>query len=49
MAGTTYLGVDFIVRHMRNVFYESDTHEMESVNAELRHWIVGLCNEVGVF
>ena len=40
--GATYPDVDFIGRHGRNVRDRSDTHEVESVNADLRHWIAGL-------
>jgi len=40
--GTAYLDVDFVGRHRRNVRDKSDTHEVESVNADLRHYIAGL-------
>jgi IS1 family transposase len=40
--GTCYLGVDFIDRHRRNVHDKSDTHNIESSNADLRHYIAGL-------
>jgi len=37
-----YLDVDFIGRHRRNVRDKSDTHVIESVNADVRHYIAGL-------
>lgn len=40
--GSAYLGVDFIGRHARNVKDKSDTHNIESSNADLRHYIAGL-------
>ena len=40
--GMVYLDVDFIGRHRRNVRDKSDTHVIESVNADVRHYIAGL-------
>ena len=40
--GSGYLGVDFIGRHVRNMSDKSDTHNIESSNADLRHYIAGL-------
>ncbi|MDR1905659.1 MAG: hypothetical protein LBQ27_01920 [Clostridiales bacterium] len=38
----TYLAVIFPGRHNRNAFDKSDTHDVESVNADLRTYIAGL-------
>ena len=40
--GHSYLGVDFIGRHKRNVRDKSDTHNIEGSNADIRHYIAGL-------
>jgi len=40
--GNSYLGVDFVGRHKRNVRDKSDTHNIEGSNADLRHYIAGL-------
>jgi hypothetical protein len=40
--GSSYLGVDFIGRHRRNVRDKSDTHNIEGSNADIRHYIAGL-------
>jgi len=40
--GQTYLGVDFLGRHQRNVQDKSDTHNIEGSNADIRHYIAGL-------
>ena len=40
--GPSYLGVDFIGCHNRNVKDKSDTHNIESSNADIRHYIAGL-------
>ena len=40
--GNSYLGVDFIGRHVRNKSDKSDTHNIEGSNADLRHYIAGL-------
>jgi len=37
--GMVYLDVDFIGRHRRNIRDKSDTHVIESVNADVRHYI----------
>jgi hypothetical protein len=38
----SYLGVDFIGRHKRNIHDKSDTHNIEGSNADVRHYIAGL-------
>jgi hypothetical protein len=40
--GPSYLGVDFIGRHRRNIRDKSDTHTIEGSNADIRHYIAGL-------
>jgi len=40
--GGSYLGVDFLGRHHRNVKDKSDTHNIEGSNADIRHYIAGL-------
>ena len=40
--GQSYLGVDFIGRHHRNIRDKSDTHNIEGSNADIRHYIAGL-------
>ena len=40
--GSAYWGVDFIGRHVRNMIDKSDMHNIESSNADLRHYIAGL-------
>ena len=40
--GQSYLGVDFIGRHSRNTRDQSDTHNIEGSNADIRHYIAGL-------
>ena len=40
--GQSYLAVDFIGRHHRNVHDKSDTHNIEGSNADIRHYITGL-------
>ncbi len=40
--GQSYLGVDFISRHCRNIHDKRDTHNIEGSNADLRHYIAGL-------
>jgi len=40
--GSAYLGIDFIGCHVRNMTDKSDTHNIESSNADLRHYIAGL-------
>jgi len=46
---TAYLDVDFPGQHRRNVRDKSDTHEVESVNADLRHYISGLARRSRCF
>jgi IS1 family transposase len=38
----TYLDVMFPGRHVRNAWDKSDTHNVESINTDLRHYIRGL-------
>ena len=40
--GNSYLGVDFIGCHVRNMRDKSDTHNIEGSNADLRDYIAGL-------
>jgi hypothetical protein len=40
--GQSYLGVDFIGQHQRNIRDKSDTHNIEGSNADIRHYIAGL-------
>jgi hypothetical protein len=40
--GQSYLGVDFIGRHKRNIRDKSDTYNIEGRNADIRHYIAGL-------
>jgi hypothetical protein len=40
--GQSYLGVDFLGKHRRNVRDKSNTHNIESSNADIRHYIAGL-------
>ena len=37
--GQSYLGVDFIGRHERNIHDKSDTHNIEGSNADIRRYI----------
>jgi len=37
-----YLGVDFFGHHNRNAYDKNDTHNVEGVNSDLRHYIAGL-------
>ena len=47
---TIYLDVDFGEnRHVRNVHDKSDTHMIESTNADLRHYIAGLARKSRCF
>ncbi len=39
--GMVYLDIVFAGRHIRNVKDKSDTHNVESSNADLRHYIAG--------
>jgi IS1 family transposase len=40
--GQSYLAVDFIGHHNRNIHDKSDTYNIEGSNADLRHYIAGL-------
>jgi hypothetical protein len=40
--GSIYLNVDWYGEHNRNDRNKKDTHNVESVNADLRHYIAGL-------
>jgi hypothetical protein len=40
--GQSYLGVDFIGRHKRNIHDKKDTHNIEGSTADIRHYIAGL-------
>ena len=40
--GQSYLGVDFIGRHKRNIHDKSDTHHIKGGNADIRYYIAGL-------
>jgi len=40
--GSIYLNVDFYGEHNRNYWNKKDTHNVESINADLRHYIAGL-------
>ena len=44
-----YLSVDFHGRHKRNAVDKSDTHNVESINADLRHYISGLARRSRCF
>jgi len=45
----TYLDVIFPGRHIRNVHDKRDTHNVESINADLRHYISGLARRSRCF
>jgi IS1 family transposase len=45
----TYLDVDFQGRHIRNVRDKADTHNVESINADLRHYIRPLARKSRCF
>jgi IS1 family transposase len=45
----TYLDVDFQGKHIRNTHSKSDTHNVESINADLRHYIRGLSRKSRCF
>jgi len=47
--GQGYMGVDFLGRHRRNTQDKSDTHNIESSNADLRHYISGLARRSRCF
>jgi len=46
---TGYLDVNFPGQHIRNTYNKSDTHEAESINADLRHYISGLARRSRCF
>lgn len=45
----TYLDVIFPGKHIRNIDDKSDTHNVESVNADLRHYLSGLARRSRCF
>lgn len=45
----TYMDVDFPGKHIRNYTDKSDTHNVESINADLRHYIPGLARRSRCF
>jgi IS1 family transposase len=45
----SYLDVIFPGKHIRNVRDKSDTHTIESINADLRHYISGLARRSRCF
>jgi len=45
----TYLDVIFPGRHIRNIHDKRDTHNVESINADLRHYISGLARRSRCF
>ena len=45
----SYLDVIFPGRHIRNVHDKRDTHNVESINADLRHYISGLARRSRCF
>ena len=45
----TYLDVDFQGKHIRNLHDKSDTHNVESINADLRHYLKGLSRKSRCF
>lgn len=48
--GTVYLEIDFGEnRHIRNIHDKSDTHNIESINSDLRHYIAGLARKSRCF
>ncbi len=47
--GAAYLDVDFLGRHRRNTENKNDTHNIESTNADLRHYIAGLARRKRTF
>ncbi|GHV01982.1 hypothetical protein FACS1894211_12640 [Clostridia bacterium] len=46
---TTYCDVIFPGRHMRNVHDKTDTHDVESINADLRTYVAGLARRSRCF
>lgn len=47
--GMSYLDVVFAGKHIRNVNDKKDTHNIESTNADLRHYIAGLARRSRCF
>ena len=45
----TYLDVVFSGKHIRNVRNKKDTHDIESTNADLRHYVPGLARRSRCF
>ena len=45
----SYFDVIFPGRHIRNVYDKRDTHNVESINADLRHYISGLARRSRCF
>jgi len=45
----TYLNVDFGGKHKRNPHSKKDTHNIESTNADLRHYLPGLARRSRCF
>jgi IS1 family transposase len=37
-----YADIDFLGRHNQNIYNKKDTHNIESINADLRHYVPGL-------
>lgn len=46
---SVYTGVDFVGRHIQNFHDKSETHEIESTNSDLRHYIPGLARRSRCF
>jgi IS1 family transposase len=44
-----YMDVNFPGKHLRNVYDKSDTHNVESINSDLRHYIPGLARRSRCF
>ena len=45
----TYLDVVYSGKHIRNPYNKNDTHNIESINADLRHYIPGLARRSRCF
>jgi IS1 family transposase len=45
----TYFDVDFQGKHIRNTRDKNDTHNVESINADIRHYIKGLSRKSRCF
>jgi IS1 family transposase len=46
---TTYCDVVFGGKHVRNIHDKSDTHDLESINSDLRTYIAGLARRSRCF